>query len=104
MMIQFGAGVVLSVGLAVVAGCVSASSRPVALPNGHQGYAIHCHGARHDMSGCMNEAGKICGGPYYIVNQFGQVIGGSEVVSVSGPVHVNGFDHRFMVECLRRQG
>jgi hypothetical protein len=48
-------------------GCVT--SKPVALPNGHQGLAIHCPGAARDISDCMNEAARICGGPYTVISQ-----------------------------------
>lgn len=41
---------------------------PVALPDGTQGYAIHCNGAARDISDCMNEAAKVCGGAYHITD------------------------------------
>jgi len=101
-MIQFKTAIVLAANLTVIAGCVSASSHPVILPNGHQGYAIRCHGAHHDIGGCMNVAGNICGGPYYIVNENGQVVGGSDVVTIGGPVFVNGIQRTLIVECERK--
>lgn len=58
-------GVVLAL-LPALAGCVT--SKPVNLPNGQIGYVIQCDGAARDMGDCMNHAGKLCGGPYQVVN------------------------------------
>jgi hypothetical protein len=101
-MIRFETGIVLYANLMLVAGCAGASSRPMTLPNGRQGYVIRCHGKQHDIGGCMNTAGKICGGPYYIVNQNGQVVGGSDVLTIGGPVIVNGIDRTLIVQCERK--
>jgi len=43
---------------------------PVSLPDGTQGYAIHCNGTARDVADCMNEAARVCGGKYKI---FGRI-------------------------------
>jgi hypothetical protein len=50
-------GVFLAVG-----GCVTV--KPVTLPNGKAGHAITCDTAAQ----CMNEAAKLCGGPYQVLH------------------------------------
>jgi hypothetical protein len=52
--------ILLAIGLAL-AGC---GSTPVQLPDGRTGQAIECG----RISECMNEAAKICGGPYEVIN------------------------------------
>lgn len=43
-------------------GCVTV--KPVQLPNGKAGHAITCDTATR----CMNEAAKLCGGPYQVLH------------------------------------
>jgi hypothetical protein len=83
-------------------GCVT--SRPVALPNGRQGYAVNCPGARRDIGDCMNEAARACGGgPYQIVTQTGEMVGSAAFAnqygnSASG-VSVHAMHRTMIVEC-----
>ncbi len=83
--------------LALISGCVSA--RPVALPNGTQGYAIRCPGAARDISDCMNEAAKVCGGKYQILDRDGNVVGGAAVGTGNGAVWVQGIHRTLIVSC-----
>ncbi|MBU9386604.1 hypothetical protein KTE71_03680 [Burkholderia multivorans] len=48
-------------------GC-AASVKPVAVPDGTQGYAISCDGSADDWTSCYNAAANACGGKYRIVN------------------------------------
>jgi hypothetical protein len=79
------------------AGCVT--SRPVALPNGTQGVAINCPGAARDIADCMNEAAKVCGGKYQILDREGNVVGGAAVASGNGAVFVSGIKRTMIVKC-----
>lgn len=67
---------------AIASGCVT--SKPVRLPNGAAGLAISCPGTAHDVSDCMNKAAELCGGPYAVVTQQGEVIPAGEAVIASG--------------------
>lgn len=80
-----------------IAGCVT--SRPVALPNGTQGVAINCPGAARDIADCMNEAAKVCGGKYQILDREGNVVGGAAVASGNGAVFVSGIKRTMIVKC-----
>jgi hypothetical protein len=86
-------------------GCVPASvaSRPVALPNGQQGYDIRCNGTHHDVGDCMNEAARACGGPYHVVTQTGEDVGaaamGMPAGSGTSAVMVRGIHRNLIVEC-----
>ena|ERR1700674_2729736 len=78
--------------------CVT--SRPVALPNGTQGFAIRCPGAARDIGDCMNEAARICGGKYQIVDRDGNIAGGAVVPTGSGgAVFVHGVHRTMIVSC-----
>jgi hypothetical protein len=75
--------------------CVT--SRPVALPNGAQGFDINCPGTARDIGDCMNEAARICGGKYQIVDREGNVVGGAAVsAGNNSAVFVQGI-HRTMI-------
>jgi hypothetical protein len=47
----------------VLGGCVAATatSKPIYLPDGTQGFAITCNGNYANWNTCLEEAGKICG-------------------------------------------
>jgi hypothetical protein len=81
----------------LLSGCVT--SRPVALPNGTQGYAIRCPGAARDISDCMNKAAEVCGGKYQIVDRDGNAAGGAAVMSGNGAVWVQGVHRSLIVSC-----
>ena len=83
--------------VALLSGCVTA--RPVALPNGTQGYAIRCPGAARDISDCMNEAARVCGGKYQILDREGNVVGGAAVPAGNGAVWVQGIHRTLIVSC-----
>lgn len=59
--------------------CVT--SRPVSLPDGSSGYSIRCDGHSHDIADCMNEAARLCAGPYQVVGEDGET-GGAVAVPV----------------------
>jgi hypothetical protein len=81
-----------------VAGCVT--SRPVALPNGTQGLAVNCPGAARDIADCMNEAAKVCGGKYQILDREGNVVGGAAIATGNNSaVFVNGIKRTMIVKC-----
>jgi hypothetical protein len=93
-------GVRVVVCMAVVvlgSGCVT--SKPVALPNGTQGYAIRCPGAARDISDCMNEAAKVCGGKYQILDRDGNVVGGAAFATGNSAVWVQGIHRTLIVSC-----
>lgn len=93
-----GVGVLLGAAMLTgVVGCVTA--RPVALPNGHQGFAIKCPGASRDIGDCMNEAARVCAGPYSIVTVNGETVGGAAVATGNGAVFVSGIHRTMIVEC-----
>lgn len=81
----------------LISGCVT--SRPVALPNGTQGYAIRCPGAARDISDCMNEAAKVCGGKYQILDREGNVVGGAALATGNSAVWVQGVHRTLIVSC-----
>jgi hypothetical protein len=80
-----------------IAGCVT--SRPVALPDGTQGLAIRCHGAARDISDCMNEAARMCGGPYQMLDQDGGVVGGGVARVGNGAMYVSAVHRTLIVKC-----
>jgi hypothetical protein len=87
--------VLLTTGL--LSACVT--ERPVSLPNGTQGYAIRCDGAARDISYCMNEAAKVCGGKYQILDRDGNVAGGAAVAAGNSAVFVQGVHRTLIVSC-----
>jgi hypothetical protein len=82
---------------ASLCGCVT--ERPVALPNGTQGYAINCPGAARDIADCMNEAAKVCGGKYQILDRDGNVVGGAAFATGNGAVWAQGVHRTLIVSC-----
>ena len=80
-----------------LSGCVT--SRPVALPDGRQGFAIRCPGAARDIGDCMNEAARICGGKYQVVTRDGLVAGGVVAPVGNGAVFVQGVYRTLIVSC-----
>jgi hypothetical protein len=82
---------------ALIGGCVS--ERPIALPNGTDGWAIRCPGAPRNISDCLNEAAKICGGKYQILDRDGSVIGGAAVAAGNGAVFISGIGRTLIVSC-----
>ena len=86
--------------LALVAGCAFVvHATPVALPDGSQGYAIHCNGAARDISDCMNEAAKVCGGKYKIFGSDQSDVGGASAPVGSGAGFVRGLQRTMLVSC-----
>lgn len=81
------------VALLLLSGCVT--SKPVSLPNGSQGLAIDC-GGPYDVSDCMNEAAKKCGGRYTVITPVSDSPRG--IVPVSG-VFMNAQDRILIVSC-----
>lgn len=81
--------------------CVPAhvGARPVALPNGTQGYAIHCNGVRHDISDCMNTAAEVCGGAYQVIDRDGNATGAVGAPLGNGAVFVRGVHRTLIVSC-----
>jgi hypothetical protein len=92
-----GLFVVASAASTALCGCVT--ERPVALPNGTQGYAVRCPGAARDISDCMNEAARICGGKYQIVDRDGNVVGGAAFATGNGAVWMQGVHRTLIVSC-----
>lgn len=80
-----------------IAGCVS--SRPVALPDGNQGFAINCPGTARDIGDCMNEAARVCGGKYQILTRDGLVAGGVVAPVGNSAVFVQGVHRTLIVSC-----
>jgi hypothetical protein len=78
-------------------GCVTA--RPVSLPNGTKGLAINCPGAARDIGDCMNEAARVCGGKYQILDRDGAVVGGAATPVGNGAVFVQGIKRTMIVSC-----
>lgn len=74
-------------------------STPVALPDGTQGYAIHCNGIRNDVSSCMNEAAAVCGGAYHIVSTDQTDTGGAVMPAGNSAVFVRGIRRSMIVSC-----
>ena len=89
---------VMALGTLSVAGCVT--THPVAMPDGSQGIAINCPGTVGDIGNCMNEAAKVCGGPYQLFNQDSGPRGGAFVSNGSGGgVFVPGNQTTLIVKC-----
>jgi hypothetical protein len=80
-----------------LSGCVT--ERPVSLPDGTEGWAIRCPGAARDISDCMNEAAKLCGGKYTMVNGESNSAGGAVVPAGNGAVFVQGVHRTLVVSC-----
>lgn len=91
------AAAVLSV--AVLTACVTA--HPVALPNGTQGYAIECPGTARDISDCMNEAAKVCGGPYNILDREGHPTGAVATAWGNSAFFMQGRHRTLIVSCQK---
>jgi hypothetical protein len=87
----------LGIGLLFLAGCVT--TKPVALPSGQQGLAINCPGTARDISDCMNEAARVCGGPYKILNQGSESTGGAFIPVGNGGVFAAGRKRTLIVSC-----
>lgn len=82
---------------ATLSGCVTA--RPVALPDGSQGFSIRCDGAARDVSSCMNKAAEVCGGPYKVVAGSNELNGGVIAPVGNGSVFVAGRHRNVIVAC-----
>lgn len=89
--------VLLAFAVVAFSGCVT--SRHVALPNGTQGYAIKCPGAARDISDCMNEAARVCGGKYQILDRDGNMAGGVVAPVGNGAVFVQGVRRTLIISC-----
>jgi hypothetical protein len=89
--------VLLAFAVVAISGCVT--SRPVALPNGTQGYAIRCPGAARDISDCMNEAARLCGGKYQILDRDGNTAGGVVTPVGNSAVFFQGVHRTLIVNC-----
>lgn len=87
----------LWIGVLFLAGCVT--SKPVSLPSGHQGVVINCSGGNHDMSDCMNEAARLCGGPYTVVDQNSESNGGAFVPVGRGAMFMAARNRTLTVSC-----
>jgi hypothetical protein len=81
----------------LLTGCVS--SRPVTLPDGTQGISIRCPGAARDIADCMNEAARICGGPYHVYGSDQTDVGGAMAPAGNGAVFVRGIHRTMIVSC-----
>jgi len=86
----------------ILTGCVT--ERPVSLPNGTQGWAVQCPGAAHDISDCMNEAARICGGRYQILDRDGSTVGGAAVATGNSAVFMSGVHRTLIVSCQASGG
>jgi hypothetical protein len=75
----------------------------VALPNGTQGIAVNCPGMARDIGDCMNEAAKVCGGPYQILTQDGLVAGGAVTPVGNGAVFAQGVKRTLIVRCEKAE-
>lgn len=81
-------------------GCVlKVGEKPVTLPDGTQGYSIRCNGAARDISDCMNEAARICGGKYQIIKGETADVGGAAMPMGKGAVFVRGLHRTMIVSC-----
>lgn len=87
----------LGIGLLLLAGCVT--TKPVSLPSGKQGLAINCPGTKRDISDCMNEAARACGGPYRILDQNSESNGGAVVPVGNGGVFAASRHRTMIVSC-----
>jgi hypothetical protein len=81
----------------LISGCVT--SRPVALPNGTQGYAIRCPGAARDIADCMNKAAEVCGGKYQVIDRDALVAGGVVTSVGNGAVYAQAVHRTLIVSC-----
>jgi hypothetical protein len=93
------AGMLCLLSAGAISACVTA--RPVALPNGTQGYAIQCPGAARDISDCMNKAAQVCGGKYNILDRDGNVVGGAATAWGNSAIFVQGIHRTLIVSCNR---
>lgn len=81
----------------ILTACVTA--RPVALPDGRQGYTIHCPGTARDIGDCMNKAAQVCGGAYQVMDRETESRGGFASVSGNSAVFIHGVDRTLVVGC-----
>lgn len=97
-----GNGFRLTIGLAfaMCAGCVT--TKPVSLPSGQQGVAVHCSGAARSWSDCMNAAGAACGGAYDIVSENGESVGGMATPVGNSAMFVHAIHREMIVSCRNR--
>jgi hypothetical protein len=89
-------------GLLSLTACVTAKTTH--MPSGKTGYAIHCNGAMHDISDCMDKAAEVCGGPYQIFTSTGEVVASTAFATGVSPntavaTSVNGIHRTLIVEC-----
>jgi hypothetical protein len=83
-----------------LSGCVFVvGAKPVSLPDGTQGYAIRCNGAARDISDCMNEAARVCGGKYKIFGSDQNDVGGVSAPVGNGAIFVRGIQRTMLVSC-----
>lgn len=82
---------------AILSGCVT--EHPVTLPNGQSGYSINCPGTSHDIGDCMNEAARICGGKYEILDRDSESAGGAVAPAGQSAVFMNGIHRTMIVRC-----
>jgi hypothetical protein len=84
-----------------VSGCAAPGlgTRPVSLPDGQQGYALKCSGTLRDFGDCMNEAAEACHGPYQIVDENGEHVGGVVAPVGNGAAFVHAIHRTMIVEC-----
>lgn len=78
-----------------LAGCAT-GQRPVALPDGRQGYEANCSGTARSYSDCMNYAARVCHGPYQILDR-NQYTAGAMATPVGNTVLVSQGEHRTML-------
>jgi hypothetical protein len=97
-----GTEFLLSGGLALtmLAGCET--TKPVSLPSGQQGVAVHCSGAARSWSDCMNAAGTACGVAYDIVSEDGESVGGMATPVGNSAMFVHAIHREMIVSCHGR--
>ncbi len=86
----------------LLTGCVT--ERPVRLPNGTDGWAIRCPGVERDIGDCMNEAARLCGGKYYMLDRDGNVAGGVATQVGNSSIFVQGIHRTLIVSCQPPSG
>ena len=55
-------------GIVLLAGC-AAVVKPMATPNGKQGFSVSCDGSADDWATCYNAAATACKGKYSIIDK-----------------------------------
>jgi len=92
--------IAISILVLLIAGCTAPPVRsrvePVALPDGTQGFAVHCH---RGIARCMNAAAEVCAGPYHVLDSEGRTSGTVAVPMANGVIAVNASRHTLIVEC-----